>query len=103
MRRLAAVVALAGGLLVGCQSQEPKPQMTPCGETGAMCPVEDGEQTPAAPPTPTPTGLSFQQKQQILFKYCTSSAMQGPPGDSSALPLCMSGHQVTDQGMVMPK
>ncbi|MEV5801781.1 hypothetical protein [Streptomyces collinus] len=50
-----------------------------------------------------PAGLSYQQKQQILFKYCTSSQMRGEPGDSSAFPTCMGSYTVTDQGMVMPK
>ncbi|MEU1436385.1 hypothetical protein ABZ438_20175 [Streptomyces sp. NPDC005786] len=54
-------------------------------------------------PVAQPTGLSYQQKQQILFKFCTSSRMSGPVGDSSAFPTCMGDYYVTDQGMVMPK
>jgi hypothetical protein len=50
-----------------------------------------------------PAGLTYQQKQQILFKFCTSSQMRGEPGDSSAFPTCMGSYEVTDQGMVMPK
>ncbi|WP_406357446.1 hypothetical protein OHB56_33580 [Streptomyces sp. NBC_01635] len=50
-----------------------------------------------------PAGLSYQEKQQILFKFCTSSQMRGGPGDSSAFPTCMGSYHVTDQGMVMPK
>ncbi|MGV9228509.1 hypothetical protein [Streptomyces nigra] len=50
-----------------------------------------------------PAGLSYQQKQQILHKFCTSSQMRGPAGDSSAFPTCMGDYYVTDQGMVMPK
>ena len=50
-----------------------------------------------------PAGLTFQQKQQILFKWCTSSQMRGEPGDSSAFPTCMGDYYVTDQGMVMPR
>ncbi|PPS71991.1 hypothetical protein BV882_20220 [Streptomyces sp. 46] len=50
-----------------------------------------------------PAGLTYQQKQQILFKFCTSSQMRGAPGDSSAFPTCMASYEVTDQGMVMPK
>ncbi|MCA2229611.1 hypothetical protein [Nonomuraea aurantiaca] len=57
---------------------------------------------PTARPS-SPTGLTFQQKQQILFKFCTSSQMRGPVGDSSAYPHCMVSYYVTDQGMVMPK
>jgi hypothetical protein len=54
-------------------------------------------------PQQQPSGLTLQQKIQILFKFCTSSQMRGPVGDSSAFPLCMSRYYVTDQGMVMPK
>jgi hypothetical protein len=50
-----------------------------------------------------PAGLSYQQKQQILHTFCTSSQMRGAPGDSSAFPTCMASYYVTDQGMVMPK
>lgn len=50
-----------------------------------------------------PAGLTYQQKQQILFKFCNSSQMRGQPGDSSAFPTCMGSYTVTDQGMVMPK
>ncbi|MFJ4517462.1 hypothetical protein [Streptomyces sp. NPDC088816] len=50
-----------------------------------------------------PAGLTYQQKDQILFKFCTSSQMRGEPGDSSAFPTCMGSYYVTDQGMVMPK
>jgi negative regulator of sigma E activity len=50
-----------------------------------------------------PAGLTYQQKQQILFKFCTSDQMRGPVGDSSAFPTCMGDYYVTDQGMVMPK
>ncbi|MET7761720.1 hypothetical protein ABZS71_06650 [Streptomyces sp. NPDC005393] len=50
-----------------------------------------------------PAGLTYQEKQQILFKFCTSSQMRGEPGDSSAFPTCMASYEVTDQGMVMPK
>lgn len=61
--------------------------------------------TPAAHRTASsgPTGLSFQQKQQILFKFCTSPQMRGPVGDSSAFPSCMANYVVTDQGMVMQR
>jgi hypothetical protein len=50
-----------------------------------------------------PAGLTYQQKQQILFKFCNSSQMRGEPGDSSAFPTCMGSYEVTDQGMVMSK
>ncbi|MEU0602195.1 hypothetical protein ABZ484_28745 [Streptomyces sp. NPDC006393] len=50
-----------------------------------------------------PAGLSYQQKQQILNKFCNSSQMRGEPGDSSAFPTCMASYYVTDQGMVMQK
>ncbi|MFD4627549.1 hypothetical protein [Streptomyces sp. NPDC058475] len=50
-----------------------------------------------------PAELSYQQKQQILNKWCNSSQMRGEPGDSSAFPDCMFNYYVTDQGMVMPK
>ncbi|MER6236530.1 hypothetical protein ABT185_10750 [Streptomyces clavifer] len=54
-------------------------------------------------PVDQPAGLSYQQKQSILFKFCTSSRMRGEAGDSSAFPACMGDYYVTDQGMVMPK
>jgi negative regulator of sigma E activity len=50
-----------------------------------------------------PAGLTYQQKQQLLFRFCTSEQMRGPAGDSSAFPTCMGDYYVTDQGMVMPK
>ncbi|MFD3503854.1 hypothetical protein [Streptomyces sp. NPDC058678] len=50
-----------------------------------------------------PTGLTYQQKQQTLFKFCTSDQMRGPVADSSEFPTCMGDCYVTDQGMVMPK
>ncbi|MDX2733466.1 hypothetical protein [Streptomyces sp. PA03-2a] len=54
-------------------------------------------------PGDQPSGLTFQQKNQILFTFCTSSQMRGPAGDSSTYPTCMGNYYVTDQGMVMPK
>lgn len=50
-----------------------------------------------------PAGLGYQERQQILSKFCNSSQMRGGPGDSSAFPTCMASYYVTDQGMVMPK
>ncbi|CAM5701033.1 hypothetical protein [Streptomyces afghaniensis 772] [Streptomyces afghaniensis] len=55
------------------------------------------------PQNEEPAGLTYQQKQQILFKFCTSDQMRGPAGDSSVFPTCMGDYYVTDQGMVMPK
>lgn len=45
-----------------------------------------------------PAGLTYQQKQQILFKFCTSDRMRGTVGDSSVFPTCMGDYYVTDQG-----
>ncbi|MET9510769.1 hypothetical protein ABZX62_20305 [Streptomyces flavidovirens] len=69
----------------------------------------DNSDAPSRPPQQQqsrddqPAGLTYQQKQQILHKFCNSSQMRGPVGDSSAFPLCMGDHYVTEQGMVMPR
>lgn len=75
----------------------------------ALATSDDSSTLPSESPqqqrsrTVQPTGLNYQQKQSILFKFCTSSPMRGPAGDSSAFPTCMGNHYVTDQGMVMPR
>lgn len=76
---------------------------------GAIATSGNSSNAPSQPPQQQhsrvvqPTGLSYQQKQQILFRFCTSSKMSGPAGDSSAYPTCMGDYYVTDQGMVMPR
>ncbi|GAA4537791.1 hypothetical protein GCM10023097_01230 [Streptomyces collinus] len=71
--------------------------------------AQDDTDTPSSSPSVQtqqdnhPAGLTYQQKRQILFKFCTSSQMRGEPGDSSAFPTCMGDYYVTEQGMVMPR
>lgn len=89
------------GILVGAAA------MSVIGPFGGAS--EDSSGSPSQSPRPQqpqniqPTGLTYQQKNQILFKFCTSSQMRGPAGDSSAYPTCMGSYYVTEQGMVMPK
>ncbi|TJZ98993.1 hypothetical protein [Actinacidiphila oryziradicis] len=72
-------------------------------DSNTVTPASSISSQPQSQSNNQPAGLSFQQKQQILFKFCTSSAMRGPAGDSSAFPTCMASYSVTDQGMVLPK
>ncbi len=80
---------LMGGWLLGSDDSTDTPSQAPATQS------QTGNDQPAT--------LSFQEKQQILNKFCNSSQMRGPAGDSSAFPICMGSYYVTDQGMVMPK
>ncbi|MGW5464179.1 hypothetical protein [Streptomyces sp. NPDC003996] len=96
------VVAVAsfflGGALLGSDGGAASSSTEPWGRGQVDDQQQNGRQQ-----NNQPAGLSYQQKQQILNKFCNSSQMRGAPGDSSVFPICMASYYVTDQGMVMPK